>query len=209
MASSTNLRRPLLNRRRRSRSACSLARGWHVQRAKVPDSGIDLLMDRNGVSYAVEMKASREGRSDRLIQLWSQAWLQAQQGAGNRKPLAVVAAPKIPLRSAQNVLRFVERYVPDAAAGVMDFAGLCHFHGPHLEDLNSESNKRLPRELPENGPSSNLFSDLNQWMLKVLLAPELPDHLLAAPQGQVSQCISDRAGRRGFSNECTPLREGT
>ncbi len=32
--------------------------------------------------------------------------------------------------------------------------------------------------------SGALFSDLNQWMLKVLLAPELPDALLASPRGQ-------------------------
>jgi hypothetical protein len=32
--------------------------------------------------------------------------------------------------------------------------------------------------------SRNLFSDLNQWMLKVLLAPELPEHLLSAPRGR-------------------------
>ena len=32
--------------------------------------------------------------------------------------------------------------------------------------------------------SGQFFSDLNQWMLKVLLAPELPDALLASPRGQ-------------------------
>jgi hypothetical protein len=35
-----------------------------------------------------------------------------------------------------------------------------------------------PREQP------HLFSDLNQWMLKVLLAPEVPDELLSAPRGR-------------------------
>jgi hypothetical protein len=33
--------------------------------------------------------------------------------------------------------------------------------------------------LPESG---QLFSDLNQWMLKVLLAPEIPAEMLAAPR---------------------------
>ena len=156
--------------------------GWRVQRPKGPDAGIDLLMDRQGASYAVEIKASREGRSDRLIQLWSQAWLQAQKGAGSRQPLAVVVAPKIPIRAAQNVLRFVQRYVPNAAAGVMDFNGLRLFQGLHLEDLNAEGHRRVPDGLREHIPASNLFSDLNQWMLKVLLAPGLPEHVLAAPR---------------------------
>ena len=38
-----------------------------------------------------------------------------------------------------------------------------------------------PRSRRESG---QLFSDLNQWMVKVLLAPELPDALLKAPRGQ-------------------------
>lgn len=58
------------------------------------------------------------------------------------------------------------------------------FRGPHLEELNA----RAP-DLPSMAPrsqreSGQLFSDLNQWMLKVLLAPELPDALLSAPRGQ-------------------------
>jgi hypothetical protein len=36
--------------------------------------------------------------------------------------------------------------------------------------------------LPASSESPDLFSDLNQWMLKVLLAPELPQHLLSAPR---------------------------
>lgn len=35
--------------------------------------------------------------------------------------------------------------------------------------------------VPESG---QFFSDLNPWMLKVLLAPELPEALLSAPRGQ-------------------------
>ncbi|MEP7344209.1 MAG: RpiR family transcriptional regulator, partial [Gemmatimonadaceae bacterium] len=31
-----------------------------------------------------------------------------------------------------------------------------------------------------------MFSDLNQWMLKVLLAPEIPNALLSAPRGRYS-----------------------
>jgi hypothetical protein len=81
------------------------------------------------------------------------------------------------------VLHFADRYVPDdLAVGVFDFQGLAVFRGPGLESLNaqpSESSRSVPR-LREPRP---LFSDLNQWMLKVLLANELPDHLLSAPRG--------------------------
>jgi hypothetical protein len=98
-------------------------------------------------------------------------------------PLAVVAAPKISPRVAEQVIKFAEDYAPDAAAGVIDFDGLRMFRGPHLEEMNALA-KGLPRSVRRSvRDSGHLFSDLNQWMLKVLLAPELPDGLLSAPRG--------------------------
>jgi hypothetical protein len=136
----------------------------------------------DGVVYAVEVKAAVEGRADRLLPLFSQAVLQSLHGAGtNATPLAVVAAPKISHGAAKQILRFAERYAPDAAAGVIDFEGLRLFGGPHLEMLNAEAPKS-PMAPKSRRVSGHLFSDLNQWMLKVLLAPEVPEELLSAPR---------------------------
>ena len=44
----------------------------------------------------------------------------------------------------------------------------------------------------------HLFTDLNQWMLKVLLAPELPSPLLSAPRGGY-QNASELARAAGVS----------
>jgi hypothetical protein len=147
----------------------------------------DLLARRGKVSYAIELKAASEGRSDRLSPLLAQAALQVMKGASrNALPLAVVSAPRIPLRAAEQVLDFARHYVPEGVAvGVFDFEGLAVFRGPGLEALNSERS-----ESPAVAASSSfreprhLFSDLNQWMLKVLFANELPEHLLSAPRGQ-------------------------
>jgi len=107
--------------------------------------------------------------------------LQSLRGAGkNAAPLAVVAAPKISQRAAGQVLKFAERYPPDAAAGVIDFEGLRLFRGPHLEGLNAEAPRVSSLGSKSPRVSGHLFSDLNQWMLKVLLAPEVPDELLSA-----------------------------
>jgi hypothetical protein len=160
--------------------------GWRV--AREPDHGKahrpDLVVSRRGVSYAVEVKAGIEGRSDRLIPLWSQACLQAARAGGAHAPLAVVAAPKIAGRVADQILKFAEEYAPDAAAGVIDFEGLRQFRGPHLEELSAESAPLPSRSASNPIESAHLFSDLNQWMLKVLLAPEIPDELLSAPRGR-------------------------
>lgn len=162
--------------------------GWKV--ASEPHRGgqhrADLLVRRRGVEYAVEVKAASDGRSDRLIPLFSQAVLQSLRAAGKSAlPLAVVAAPRIAMRIAEHVVEFAAKYAPDVAFGVIDFEGLRVFQGPQLDELNAQ-----PPDLPSAvNPASrreprHLFSDLNQWMLKVLLAPELPDHLLSAPRGQ-------------------------
>jgi hypothetical protein len=158
--------------------------GWQVRRhTNAP--GPDLVVRRKGVEYAVEVKAAPEGRSDRLVPLFAQAVLQAAHAATPKaSPLAVVAAPQISRRAAEQVMAFAQRYAPDAAAGVIDFEGFAMFRGRHLEELNAEG-KELPASVRQSVRDSGaLFSDLNQWMLKVLLAPELPDALLASPRGQ-------------------------
>jgi hypothetical protein len=145
----------------------------------------DLLIRRPGASYIVEIKAAPEGRSDRLVPLWAQASLEAARSAGERHaPLAVVAAPRIAPNVADQILKFAAEYAPNAAAGVIDFEGLRRFQGPHLESLNAAIPLTVPSSLPKRPGGQALFSDLNQWMLKVLLAPELPDSLLSAPRGR-------------------------
>src|SRR5258708_4656878 len=160
--------------------------GWEVQHS--PHRGRvrpDLLVRRRGIAYAIEMKAAPEGRSDRLVPPRAQAVLESQRAAAqNVAPLAVVSAPKIAPSAAAQVIKFAKDYAPDVAIGVVDLEGLRMFRGPHLEALNAEA-KHIP--LAARGSireSGHPFSDLNQWMLKVLVAPELPDGLLSAPRGQ-------------------------
>jgi hypothetical protein len=161
--------------------------GWRVEREPHrPKSQFDMIVRRpDGVLYAVEVKAGVEGRGDRLVPLFAQAVLQSLRGAGqNAIPLAVVAAPKISQRAAEQVLKFAEHYAPNAAAGVIDFEGLRLFRGPQLEGLNAEAPHLSSMASKSPRVSGHLFSDLNQWMLKVLLAPEIPDELLSAPRAQ-------------------------
>ncbi len=161
--------------------------GWKVKSlARGGAFEADLLVRRRKVAYVVELKAASEGRSDRLIPLFAQAALQVMRGASkNALPLAIVSAPRIPRRAAEQVLEFAARYAPDLAVGVFDLEGLRLFHGPQLEDLNAEPVALPPASRSGSARDSrHLFSDLNQWMLKALLAPELPTHLLSAPRGR-------------------------
>jgi hypothetical protein len=159
--------------------------GWDVRRE--PGRGLrpDLLVRRRGIAYAIELKVGSEGRSDRLVPLLAQAVLEARRAARRGiAPLAVVAAPRIPRRVADQVIKFAEDYASDAAVGVIDFEGFRSFRGPHLESMNAEAKVRVRAAGRPVGVSGYLFSDLNQWMLKVLLAPELPERMLSAPRGR-------------------------
>lgn len=160
--------------------------GWKVDGApRGGRHGTELRVRRRGLVYAVEVKAGSEGRPDRLVPLLAQAVLQAARRAGGEAtPLAVVATPSISPHAAEQVLDFAREYAPGVSVGVVDFEGFRAFLGPHFEQLNARPPERPAEAALPRREGGHLFSDLNQWMLKVLLAPELPEAMLSAPRGR-------------------------
>jgi hypothetical protein len=152
-----------------------------------PDTRSGLLVSRDDSRYIVELKISSEGRRDRLVPLLAQAILEAKSVAHASPepvvPLAVIAAPVISPSVAKALQTFLAEVAPDAAMGMFDREGFRHFVGPGLEPLNAPAPSRRRRKHQTPPSSAHLFSDLNQWMLKVLLAPLLPEELLQAPRG--------------------------
>jgi len=163
--------------------------GWQVKvHPSLGNQQADLIVAQNGFHYIVELKAASEGRRDRLVPLLAQAVLQAQALAKASPepafPLAVIAAPVISPSVVVHLQRFLAENAPQAAIGLLDSNGLQFFAGQGLEKLNAPRSSRVRRQqhrLPESAP---LFSDLNQWMLKVLLAQLIPEGLLHAPRAQ-------------------------
>jgi hypothetical protein len=161
--------------------------GWRVKKElKLADKEVDLVVARGEYRYIVELKAASEGRSDRLVPLLSQAILQARAYAHAfpepAAPLAVVAAPVISSSAANSLVSFLSQFAPDVAVGILDREGFRHFVGPGLEKLNAAPPRRAHRQKLPPPESAYLFSDLSQWMLKVLLAPLLSEDLLRAPR---------------------------
>lgn len=161
--------------------------GWRVE--KEPRSRLDLLVRKDDLVYAVEIKRASEGRPDRLIPLISQAILQAQAASrelgGQVSPLAAVYAPRISESAAAQIRQFAVENAPGVAVGVFDEEGFRSFAGPGLDVLNQKrqslsKNMMLQKEQPKIG----LFSGINQWLLKVLLAPKIQESLLSAPREQ-------------------------
>ncbi len=153
------------------------AAGWKVDvDRQVGDRRADLVVAKGKHRYIVELASASEGRRDRLVGLLSQAILQANSlASGIRKaaPLAIIAAPSISDAVQRALFEFHQCHVPHSAIGMVDGRGLRAFIGPGLESLNGRP--RVPRASTARVPAPpvNLFSDLNQWMLKVLLAPHM------------------------------------
>lgn len=161
--------------------------GWRVKREpKLADMEVDLVVARGDHRYIIELKTASEGRPDRLLPLLSQAVLQvrayAQALPQPAAPLAVIAAPAISASAANSLIGFFSKFAPDVAIGVLDREGFRHFVGPGLEKLNAAPPRRAHRQKLPPPESAYLFSDLSQWMLKVLLAPLVPEDLLRAPR---------------------------
>jgi len=162
--------------------------GWNVSEDPGSgDVGLDLVAWGHGKKLVLEIKRASEGRKDRVIPLLSQAALnvayQSRRIPGHPIPVAIVGANRISESVAEEATEFVRERVPEVAVGLLDWEGFRSFAGHGLESLSSprraESSARGPKARPPQ-----LFSDLNQWMLKVVMAPGIPEEYLSAPRRQ-------------------------
>jgi len=174
--------------------------GWKVvEEPREKNVAPDFLVSGHGKKFVVELKRASEGRKDRVIPLLSQAALEAVHYsrimAGHPVPLAIVGANRIPNSIAEDAKQFMRERAPEVAVGVVDLEGLRLFAGHGLESLSSSRRPQSELRAP-NVRAPQLFSDLNQWMLKVLLAPRIPEAYLSAPRGryQGASQLAEAAG---------------
>ncbi len=158
---------------------------WSVKVPSDAQSEADLIIRRGAHRFIVEIKALSESRPDRVLPMLSMAILQAQAAAeqsGNALPLAIIYVPDASPSLAKHVDSFAQRFAKNVPVGLISGRGEQYFRGEAFQDLNQSPEQ--PRRSTAARPSQaiNLFSDLNQWMLKLLLSWELPEGLLNAPR---------------------------
>jgi len=161
--------------------------GWQVKRwPRSAESGADIVARHGNRIYVFELKASSEPRKDRAIPLISQGILEAQTAAAQvsdrATPVAVLASAHVSDSLVEQVKNFALRNAPNVGVGIIDADGFRCFVGHGLEVLNTGRPNIIGSARKEIAPA-NLFSDLNQWMLKILLSRSIPDVLLSAPRG--------------------------
>jgi hypothetical protein len=193
---------PVDNEAQLGRIVASLFReeGWKVvEEPREKNLAPDFLVSGHGKIFVVKLKRASEGRKDRVIPLLSQAALEAAYHSraipGHPVPLAIVGANRIPNSIAEDAKQFMRERAPEVAIGVVDLEGLRLFAGHGLESLSSSRRPQSKLRAP-NVRAPQLFSDLNQWMLKVLLAPRIPEVYLSAPRGryQGASQLAEAAG---------------
>lgn len=155
--------------------------GWEVSH---PADGPDLLCQFGSRRLAVELRALR-GRIPfaMLRSSLADALLVAQARAERLEasPLAVVAADALSDRAIAELELYMSDVAPDRAWGVIDARGRWQFVGeglaslaPPPPDLAQRAALDRARGVRPDSPPQNPFSDLGQWMLKVLIAPCIP-----------------------------------
>jgi hypothetical protein len=174
--------------------------GWKViEKSRDNDVAPDFLVSGHGKKLAIELKRASEGRKDRIIPLLSQAALEAVHYSrslpGHPIPVAIVGANRIADSVAEEAKQFLRERAPEVAVGVLDLEGLRLFAGHGLDSLSLPRRSRSDNH-PPKASAPQVFSDLNQWMLKVLLAPGIPEEYLAAPRGryQGASQLAEAAG---------------
>ena len=113
--------------------------------------------------------------------LLSQAILEARSAATEgERPLAVVVTKRATPLQDERLAAFARRVAPAEAWILCDETG--HFF-PHIPDEPDLKTSMSPKyEVVARQRATNLFSDTNQWLIKVLLAASIPEHLLDAPR---------------------------
>lgn len=158
--------------------------GWRVT---VGRHGHDVVIQRGRVRYALAVRVARDSRSAHLQALLADACLRARS-AGRRldvEPLAVVGAPMVTDRTARQLDEYARTFLEGTPYGLVDAEGRRELHGPGLEGIGASPDRPLETRRVRAPAVFDPFSDLNQWMLKVLLADRVPRNLLSAPRERI------------------------
>lgn len=165
-------------------------------RGGLPGGPDFVFSDGRGARYVAEAKVVRDGRADRVIAQLSVAIIQSSHYAKqfpNTQPLAIVYVSNVVPSMLRQVRDFADKYAADANVAIItnEGASLIRLNGnwqrdEMMEPMLYEGNERhFHGRGSTNAAPFNPFSDLNQWMLKVLLAPEISPKLLTAPRDPI------------------------
>lgn len=168
---------------RHSVHALFQSQGWEVLETGEDGKGGDfILTSPRGQAYYVVLKALTEGRADRAIPLFAQALLESRARASGRHDRSRPAVILWVGAASQALVRKLVDFHREYGSGE-PFATLSDV--PLYADFPELEAKEQPasvRRSSHSAPPTLVFSDLAQWMLKLLLAADIKrEGLISAP----------------------------
>lgn len=163
--------------------------------------GPDLHVEAQGCHFAIEVKALHSSRTLHLEGQLAVAVLQIRDYArvNNCGALVMVKLPKLGRKTIAFAADFMERHAREVGWCLFDESGSFHLVVPTLHVAASHSGPRSTH--PEHDPVRGaLFSDLNRWMLKLLLMSDVSAQYWGGPRQHVGTA-RDLRELAGVSNE--------
>jgi hypothetical protein len=133
--------------------------------------------------YPILFRQAQDARRSAIQALLADAILRGRASSRGQF-LVVVGAPAISAAMARSIEQYVDEVAPEQPFGYVDERGLARFHGLGLEGARGEPVRGAPLGSAAERPR-DLFSDMNQWLLKLLVGRNLPPAMISLPREPV------------------------
>jgi hypothetical protein len=154
------------------------AAGWSLLPGDAP---VEYWAAKEARRHPILFRQARDARRSAIQALLADAVLRGRASSRGQF-VAVVGAPAISAAMARSIEQYISEVAPDQPFGYVDERGLVRFHGLGLEAARGEPSRRAPEERAARDRPRDLFSDLNQWLLKVLAGRKLPAGIISVPR---------------------------
>ncbi len=161
-------------------AAALKAAGWSLLPG---DESVEFWAAKGARRYPVLFRQARDARRSIVQALLADAVLRGRAQVRGEF-VVVVGAPAISAAMARSIEQYIAEVAPDQPFGYADERGLVCFRGLGLEAARGEPGKGAPPHSVKERPR-DLFSDLNQWLLKVLAGRRLPPEMISVPREDV------------------------
>ena len=134
-----------------------------------------------------EVRQSNSASIESIIGLLASSFLRSQHRVQtpSTTPLVLAIVPRVGAKTKRAVEQFMSENAPDCGWGLIDRTGATRIVVPPL-GIDAEEHGIVNQPRWKKRSSTQLFSDLNRWMLKVLLLADAPPDLWNGPRADIA-----------------------
>ncbi|MDZ4819199.1 MAG: hypothetical protein SGJ20_09530 [Planctomycetota bacterium] len=146
----------------------------------------DFALKTSNSQIVVKVKATQSARLVDLEGRLASASLQVQRFAkeAGARPVIMIDLPKLGPKALVFALDYMAQNAPEIGWCLFDSSGAFRFEIPTL-GISKSKKPRLEYKSRRSPARESLFSDLNRWMLKILLMRDVPSNLWGGPKERV------------------------